>query len=99
MASYRELLAERDKLNQTIFTAREKELEAALATVRELVDEFGLTEADVFPHKRKPHPNKGAVLPAKYRNPETGTTWTGRGKSPLWLASLSKEEREKFLIK
>ncbi len=27
-----------------------------------------------------------APLPAKYRNPETGETWSGRGRMPKWLA-------------
>ena len=27
-----------------------------------------------------------ALAPAKYRNPETGETWSGRGRMPRWLA-------------
>ena len=34
-------------------------------------------------------------VPAKYRNPVTGETWTGRGKAPLWIVG---KERETFLI-
>ena len=34
--------------------------------------------------------------PAKYRNPKTGATWSGRGRAPAWLASA--KSRAKFLI-
>ncbi len=36
---------------------------------------------------RQPRKNAPkAPLPAKYRNPETGETWSGRGRMPKWLA-------------
>jgi DNA-binding protein H-NS len=40
-------------------------------------------------------PPKGKQ-PAKYRNPETGATWSGRGPAPAWLAAAS--DRAEFLI-
>ncbi|WP_323025735.1 H-NS histone family protein [Castellaniella sp.] len=38
--------------------------------------------------------------PAKYRNPETGDTWSGLGKRPAWLraAEESGRSRSEFLI-
>ncbi|MFM0324836.1 H-NS family nucleoid-associated regulatory protein [Caballeronia glebae] len=39
--------------------------------------------------------SKGA-LPAKYRDPKSGATWSGRGPAPKWLASA--KDRNKFLI-
>lgn len=38
---------------------------------------------------------KGAQ-PAKYLNPKTGATWSGRGPAPAWLASV--KDRTRFLI-
>lgn len=38
---------------------------------------------------------KGAQ-PAKYLNPKTGATWSGRGPAPAWLATV--KDRTKFLI-
>jgi DNA-binding protein H-NS len=37
---------------------------------------------------------------AKYRNAETGETWSGRGKPPKWLAAeIAKgRKREEFLV-
>jgi len=42
---------------------------------------------------------KRQVAP-KYRHPETGETWTGRGKAPRWLAAAVRQgkTRESFLI-
>ncbi|GJH26295.1 H-NS histone family protein [Caballeronia novacaledonica] len=37
-----------------------------------------------------------AALPAKYRDPKSGLTWSGRGPAPAWLASA--KDRTKFLI-
>ena len=34
-----------------------------------------------------------APLPAKYRNPETGETWSGRGRMPKWLALAEEHGR------
>ena len=41
-------------------------------------------------------PSKGRQ-PAKYLNPETGATWSGRGPAPAWLAAAS--DRSQFLIR
>lgn len=42
---------------------------------------------------------KRQVAP-KYRHPETGETWSGRGKAPRWLAAeeAAGKKRETFLI-
>jgi DNA-binding protein H-NS len=34
--------------------------------------------------------------PAKYRDPKSGATWSGRGRAPEWLASA--KDRTRFLI-
>jgi DNA-binding protein H-NS len=39
--------------------------------------------------------SKGA-LPAKYRDPKTGATWSGWARPPAWIASV--KDRTKFLI-
>jgi DNA-binding protein H-NS len=39
-------------------------------------------------------------VPPKYRHPETGATWTGRGKAPKWVvdAETTGQGRDQFLI-
>lgn len=43
---------------------------------------------------------KGSKVEPKYRHPETGATWAGRGMAPKWLsAELAKGRKlEEFLI-
>ncbi|MFM2323494.1 MAG: hypothetical protein RL244_373, partial [Pseudomonadota bacterium] len=38
----------------------------------------------------------GSKVAPKYRNNETGETWTGRGKPPRWIQDKNRED---FLIK
>jgi len=44
--------------------------------------------------------NRKAVEP-KYRDPVSGKTWTGRGKTPRWLVSAEEQgvARESFAIR
>ena len=51
---------------------------------------------------RSPRKGAPAASPAvKYRNPDTGDTWSGRGRMPKWLAlaEQSGRSREEFLAK
>jgi DNA-binding protein H-NS len=43
---------------------------------------------------------KGMKVAPKYRNPETGETWAGRGARPRWLQALMRRGRklEEFAI-
>lgn len=100
MTSYKELLKQREALEQQISEARRRELSDAVAQVRSLVSEFGLTPHDVFPAgkgagKTGRSSMAGTKVAPKYRNPATGETWTGRGKAPKWIQN---ENREKFAI-
>lgn len=94
--SYKELLAQRDALEKAIADARQKEISNAVAKVRELVAEFGLKADDIFPARSGKSGSKTkAKVAAKYRDPVTGSTWTGRGKAPKWIDG---KDRQKFLI-
>jgi len=56
--------------------------------VQKMVEEAGYSVDDVMNTNKTSKPKKTA--PPKYRNPEDGSsTWTGRGRKPLWvLAAL-----------
>ena len=95
--SYDELVKQREALDQQIKEARQRELKDAVAQVRATIEQYGLTQQDVFGGGRGragKAPGTAKVAP-KYRNPATGQTWTGRGKAPLWIAD---QDRSKFLI-
>lgn len=47
---------------------------------------------------REPSVKKPVAI--KYRHPQSGATWTGRGKAPLWVVEAEKngQPRQQFLI-
>jgi DNA-binding protein H-NS len=92
MSSYKELLKQREALEQKINEARRNELSEAVSQVRALVTEFGLTAQDVFPAGKARSASAGSKVAPKYRNPATGQTWTGRGKAPKWIQNENREQ-------
>ena len=91
MPSYQELIAQKNALDKRIEEARSTEAKEALATVKQLIATFGFTSQQVFPWK----PEEKKKVEARYYDPESGATWTGRGKPPLWIAG---QDRLNFLI-
>ncbi len=94
--SYKDLLKQREALEQQINEARRRELSDAVAQVRALISEYGLSQQDIFPSGRssstRASSGGGAKVAPKYRNPETGQTWTGRGKAPKWIQNADREQ-------
>ncbi|MFT4064725.1 H-NS family nucleoid-associated regulatory protein [Paraburkholderia sp.] len=97
MASYKQLTAQLEKLHKEVAAAREKEVAQAIVEIKQKIDEYDLTAEELgftsSAHKPRRKAASGSV--AKYRNPKTGETWSGRGRSPGWLAG---KNRERFLI-
>lgn len=95
--TYKELLQQREALELAIAQARQNEISSAVAKVRELVAEYGLTSQDIFPGRAaKTNATKGvSKVAAKYRDAATGQTWTGRGKAPKWIEG---KDRTPFII-
>jgi len=92
--SYKDLLAQRSQLEQQIAEARAAEIAGALSKIQTLVSEYGLSAEDIFPAKKQ-RATSGSVVEPKYRDPVTGSTWTGRGKPPLWIKD---KDRTKYTI-
>jgi len=69
--------------------------------------ELGIPADELFPptprqettgqrtRRRRPRSDAGAKRAAKFRNPETGEEWSGRGRTPRWLAALEAEGRSR----
>lgn len=91
MTSYTELLAQKAELEAQIAAAQAEAKAQAVAQARALIAEHGLTAADVFPAAKA----KASVGAPKYRDPDTGATWTGRGKPPNWI---NGKDRATFAI-
>ncbi len=92
MSNYKELLKQRQLIDQQINEARRQEMSGAIAQVRALVEEYELTAQDIFPTGRARSASAGTKVAPKYRNPATGQTWTGRGKPPKWIQNQNREQ-------
>ena len=85
MASLKELIAQKEALEAEIDRTRNQDRADAVSKVRALMDEYGLTVADLSSRTPKTRAGKGNKVAAKYRNKVTGDTWSGRGLQPKWL--------------
>ena len=84
MASISELLAQKAAIEQQIAEAQRAQRSDAVAKVRALMAEHGLTLADLSA-KAPAAKRSGAKVAPKYRDASTGNTWSGRGLQPRWL--------------
>ncbi|MEO6408992.1 MAG: H-NS histone family protein [Burkholderiaceae bacterium] len=92
MATLLELVAQKEQLEREIESTRKSERDAAIAQVRSLMGEYGLSLSDLGTKSaaaktggRKAGATKGSKVPAKYRDASNGDTWSGRGLQPKWL--------------
>jgi DNA-binding protein H-NS len=84
MSSVSELLAQKAAIEQKIAEAQRAERAEAIAKVRVLMSEHGLTVADLSARPTAPK-RTGIKVAPKYRDAATGDTWSGRGLQPKWL--------------
>jgi DNA-binding protein H-NS len=86
MSTLNDLLAQKAALEKQIADAQREERGSAIAKVKALMTEYGLTLADLSTRAPSTAPRKATgKVAAKYRNPATGDTWSGRGLKPNWL--------------
>lgn len=101
-ATYKDLLARREQLDLEIESVRANEVASVITQIQDLMAAYGLTTDDIAGKKRRGRPagsgqskpKAAASLPAKYMDPKTGNTWSGRGRAPAWLG----KNRDRFLI-
>ncbi|MDH0421164.1 MULTISPECIES: H-NS histone family protein [Delftia] len=89
---YKALLQQKAELEAKIAQALAAEKAGVLARVRSLVADYKLSAEDVFGGSKR---KMGTGTP-KYRDPATGSTWTGRGKPPTWIKGIA--DRSSFEI-
>ena len=87
MATLKELLAQREAIEQQIEQTKKQERGDAINKVRALMAEYGLTVADIGGRPAAKARSAGGTgkVAAKYRNASTGDSWSGRGLQPRWL--------------
>lgn len=96
MKTYSDLISEFERLKKDIDSVREYEAKLIAERVMALLYESGIDIKKIFgvATGELPHEGRPKIRP-KYWNPETGTTWSGRGKTPRWLVG---QDRDKFRI-
>lgn len=103
MATYQELLAQREALNMQIEAARKTELADAISRVRAIIKEYGLTAAQCgFSSEEVNASGKvGKIVQPKYVTPDGLHYWSGRGNPPVPFKTLfaAGHQKEDFLIK
>ncbi len=99
-ASHQELIALQVKIERQLKVTEQIVRRDALKAVRETAKNLGFSLEDlvhdepIFSGKQK------QPVAAKYQNPETQETWTGRGRKPNWVASAlaNGQDLSAFLI-
>jgi len=101
MSNLKDLLAQKAALEKQIEEAARGERSDAIARVKMLMSEHGLSIADLGT-KITPRTVRGggAKVAAKYRNSATGQSWSGRGLRPNWLkaALAAGKKLEDFAV-
>jgi DNA-binding protein H-NS len=105
MAALEQIQARLQKLQAQADAIVAKQSSAILETIRGLMEQHGLTTADIDAHlgRKKRGPKAGSKAAAKsaqsvpkYRDPKSGATWSGHGRAPGWIANV--KDRSKFLV-
>ena len=93
----KQALALQSKKRQPVIRSIIKSMKEYDITPEELLQAFGKGTKSRVATKRAGV--RGPVAP-KYRHPQTGETWTGRGKAPRWVtqAEAGGQSRDSFLI-
>jgi DNA-binding protein H-NS len=91
MASYQELLAQKEALEKQILEAKAREKSEGVAKAKAIIEQYNLSASDLF-NRKGPAGSRGGKVAAKYRNPATGETWTGRGKAPKWIEGKNRAQ-------
>lgn len=94
------------RLKEDARTLQEEHRGPALDSIIKAMLEYDITADDVVARYRSAtrtsrRTGTSQPVPPKYRDPATGQTWSGRGRTPRWLTSAEAdgEHRDSFLIK
>jgi len=105
MPSYNDLVKQIESLTQQAEELRKQEIAAVIAEIKQKMHQYGLSMSDITDGRGairsvKKSMSKGAKVAAKYRNPASGETWSGRGRTPKWLAEAESagKSRDSFAV-
>jgi len=85
---YEELRAKAAEILAQAEQVKSEERQKTIDTVRVMIQTYGITARDLGLDKSvkaKTGPKPGNKVSPKYRDPLSGATWSGRGKTPKWI--------------
>lgn len=85
MTTLKELTERRAALDAEIARLQSTARAEAIAQVKELMAQFELNVSDLAVSEGAKTKRKSGTVAAKYRDANTGNTWSGRGLQPKWL--------------
>ena len=88
MTAFSELLARKAELDKQIDSLGREQRGPVIAEIRALMADHGLALADLAGKalaSARRSTTKGSKGAAKYRDPDSGATWSGRGRQPKWF--------------
>jgi DNA-binding protein H-NS len=92
---YEEIQAKIADLQAQAEVAKREEKQQAIDMARTMISAYGITARDLGLDKApkgKAGPKPGAKIAAKYRDPLSGATWSGRGKTPKWINGADRSQ-------
>jgi len=92
---YEEIQAKIADLQAQAEVVKREEKQQAIDAARAMIVSYGITAKDLGidkPPKLKAGPKPGNKIAAKYRDPASGATWSGRGKTPKWINGADRSQ-------
>ncbi|WP_298050002.1 H-NS histone family protein [uncultured Paenalcaligenes sp.] len=91
------------KLERKMRTLHTRQRRPVITSIVRSMMEYEITPEEIAQafDRRENRATAASTAPARYKNPETGDTWTGRGRPPRWIveAESKGKSRDTFLIK
>jgi DNA-binding protein H-NS len=92
---YEEIQSKIEELKAQAEIVKREEKQQAIDMARAMIQSFGITAKDLGldkSHKAKSGPKPGNKVSPKYRDPQSGATWSGRGKTPRWINGADRSQ-------
>ena len=92
---YEELQAKIADLQAQAEQVRREERQQAIDMAKTMISTYDITARDLGLYKSpkvKTGPKPGNKIAAKYRDPASGATWSGRGKTPKWINGADRSQ-------
>ena len=92
---YEELQAKIADLQAQAEQVRREERQQAIDMAKTMISTYDITARDLGldkAPKTKTGPKPGNKVAAKYRDPQSGATWSGRGKTPRWINGADRSQ-------